>query len=227
MHFAIAGFDFCTATEATSKTCVLHPFICVFCFIYGSILWYEYWRIQNVCSVLRHSNCICDETWPLLDITTGVCRYERYIDTVPYCSNRHECDNVYSSCVFNDSKLILCVFEHLVLDAPQHLLLFFGCILIAAYSIMLVAKAVSKQIVLLILPGLYCVFPVELRRIWQPPVHTTCKLEDIRDVRMRILPHNEDGHAWDIVTTARFISYASMAWGLSEVFPRLLCLLKW
>lgn len=97
----------------------------------------------------------------------------------------------------------------------------------AAYSIMLVAKAVSKQIVLLILPGLYCVFPVELRRIWQPPVHTTCKLEDIRDVRMRILPHNEDGHAWDIVTTARFISYASMAWGLSEVFPRLLCLLKW
>ena len=42
----------------------------------------------------------------------------------------------------------------------------------AGFCLMLCNKAVAKQAMLALLPAFYALYPVRLRRLWQPPVHS-------------------------------------------------------
>ena len=44
-----------------------------------------------------------------------------------------------------------------------------GC---TGFLVMLCNKAIAKQMMLTLLPAFYALYPVPLRRLWQPPIHT-------------------------------------------------------
>ena len=67
-------------------------------------------------------------------------------------------------------------------------------------------KPLSKQVVVKLLPLVYRVVPIRLRRLWQPPLHS------LKSPQHEGIPVDENGHPWDISVTARFISYASIGW---------------
>ena len=72
-------------------------------------------------------------------------------------------------------------------------------------------KPLSKQVVVSLLPLVYQVVPINLRKLWQPPLHS------LRPPKHEGIPVDEHGKSWDIAVTARFISYASVGWTVVDL----------
>lgn len=85
---------------------------------------------------------------------------------------------------------------------------------------MIVMKPLSKQVVVTLLPLVYLVVPIRLRRLWQPPLHS------LKPSKHEGIPVDEDGNPWDIAVTARFISYASIGWTVVDLSPVVFRLLR-
>ena len=85
---------------------------------------------------------------------------------------------------------------------------------------MIVMKPLSKQIVVTLLPLVYLVVPVNLRRLWQPPLHS------LKPPKHEGIPVDEEGKPWDVAVTARFISYASIGWTVVDLSPVVFQLLR-
>ena len=74
-------------------------------------------------------------------------------------------------------------------------------------------KALSKQVIVTLLPLVYRIVPINLRKLWQPPLHSL-KLAEYDGI-----PVDEEGRPWDVSVTARFISYASIGWTVVDLSP--------
>ena len=87
-------------------------------------------------------------------------------------------------------------------------------------------KELCKRALQAALPLLYLLFPLRLRRMWQPPIHNqhpAARLEG----PLRGLPHDERGRPWDVEVTARFFGYAGIGFGVAELVPALFMALGW
>jgi hypothetical protein len=62
-----------------------------------------------------------------------------------------------------------------------------------------------------VLEQLFAWVPLEVRRMWQPPVHS---LVDDKLARAGI-PVNDRGQPWDVSLGARFLSYTALAWAVA------------
>lgn len=82
-------------------------------------------------------------------------------------------------------------------------------------------KPLTKQIIIVLLPRVYKVVPVNLRRLWQPPLHS------LKPERHKGIPVDEAGQPWDVSVTARFISYASIGYTVAGLAPAAYSLLGW
>lgn len=90
----------------------------------------------------------------------------------------------------------------------------------AGFVLVIIMKLLSKQIVVKLLPLVYLVVPVSLRKLWQPPLHS------LKPPRHEGIPVDEDGQPWDVAVTARFISYASIGWTVVDLSPVVFQLLR-
>lgn len=81
------------------------------------------------------------------------------------------------------------------------------------FAIVLASKVIAKRVCSTLLPIAYCMFPIEIRRAWQPPVCTA--LDPVTKLRKTI-----DGTRWaDIDATVRFLSYASIGFAACYIAP--------
>ncbi|KAL0018005.1 hypothetical protein WJX77_009909 [Trebouxia sp. C0004] len=81
------------------------------------------------------------------------------------------------------------------------------------FVLVIVMKQLSKQVVVTFLPLVYKMVPVDLRKLWQPPLHS------LKPPKHEGIPVDEDGQSWDVSVTARFISYASIGWTVVDLAP--------
>ncbi|KAK9823486.1 hypothetical protein WJX72_003099 [[Myrmecia] bisecta] len=84
-------------------------------------------------------------------------------------------------------------------------------------------KEFSKCMLLRSLPAVYRCVPVSLRLLWQPPVHSLHP----GDPSCKGMPINAKGQPWDVDITARFISYASIGWSVTELTFLVCDALQW
>lgn len=91
--------------------------------------------------------------------------------------------------------------------------------LFVGYIIVLVAKIFFRRLSTLAFPILYRAFPLEIRKLWQPPVHDRCHEPDRKDKCLQKLPHTHCGLPADIDATTRFFSYAGIGLGACFVAP--------
>ena len=82
-------------------------------------------------------------------------------------------------------------------------------------------KPLTKQVVVSVLPWVYKLVPVNLRRLWQPPLHS------LQPPKHEGIPVDENGQPWDVSVTARFISYASIGYTVAGIAPMAYRLLGW
>lgn len=87
------------------------------------------------------------------------------------------------------------------------------CFCCAGFVLVIVMKPLSKLVVTTFLPLVYLVVPVNLRKLWQPPLHT------LKPPTYEGIPVDEKGQPWDVSVTARFISYASIGWTVVDLAP--------
>ena len=83
----------------------------------------------------------------------------------------------------------------------------------AGFVLVIVMKPLSKQVVVTFLPLMYKLVPVDLRKLWQPPLHS------LKPPKHEGIPVDENGQSWDVSVTARFISYASIGWTVVDLAP--------
>ena len=83
----------------------------------------------------------------------------------------------------------------------------------AGFVLVIVMKPLSKQVVVTFLPLVYKMVPVDLRKLWQPPLHS------LKPPKHEGIPVDENGQSWDVSVTARFISYASIGWTVVDLAP--------
>ena len=76
------------------------------------------------------------------------------------------------------------------------------------FALVLAAKEGSKRAARAALPPLYRFFPLALRRLWQPPLHSLCPPGAVQDPRLRELPHTVQGRPYDVEVTARFFGWS-------------------
>ncbi|KAA6421884.1 MAG: Sphingosine-1-phosphate phosphatase, partial [Trebouxia sp. A1-2] len=81
------------------------------------------------------------------------------------------------------------------------------------FVLVVVMKPLSKQVVVIFLPLVYKLVPVDLRKLWQPPLHS------LKPPKHEGIPVDENGQSWDVSVTARFISYASIGWTVVDLAP--------
>lgn len=81
------------------------------------------------------------------------------------------------------------------------------------FVLVVAMKALSKQVIVTLLPLVYRIVPINLRKLWQPPLHSL-KLAEYDGI-----PVDEEGRPWDVSVTARFISYASIGWTVVDLSP--------
>lgn len=98
-------------------------------------------------------------------------------------------------------------------------------LLIGLLAVMAV-KELCKRALQTALPLLYLLFPLRLRRTWQPPIHNQHPAALLKGP-LRGLPHDESGRPWDVAVTARFFSYAGIGFGVAELVPALFAALGW
>ena len=104
----------------------------------------------------------------------------------------------------------------LAADPPSDAMLEMSCYLewcCAGFVLVVVMKPLSKQLVVTVLPLVYKVVPVDLRKLWQPPLHS------LKPPKHEGIPVDESGQSWDVSVTARFISYASIGWTVVDFAP--------
>jgi membrane-associated phospholipid phosphatase len=99
--------------------------------------------------------------------------------------------------------------------------------LTAGFAIVLACKEVFRAIAYAILPVLYQFFPIRLRRMWQPPVHSQYPLDAVQDPRLKGLPHGASGRPCDVEATSRFFAYAGIGFAACEIAPRLFMIMDW
>ena len=73
-----------------------------------------------------------------------------------------------------------------------------------------------------LLPLVYWVIPLPIRRLWQPPLHSLAKVHPRKYAGM---PLDEKGTPWDVQITARFLSYSSIGLSVTYFLPQLFVLL--
>ena len=95
---------------------------------------------------------------------------------------------------------------------------------LAGFFLVLANKSVSKQVALWLLPAFYALYPLALRRLWQPPMHTVAEQHGLG---LAEIPCNEKGVPWDADITARFLAYASIGWTVTNLTVRLFDVLHW
>lgn len=83
-------------------------------------------------------------------------------------------------------------------------------------------KEASKAVLLKLLPLVYWVIPLPIRRLWQPPLHSLAKVHPRKYAGM---PLDEKGIPWDVQITARFLSYSSIGLSVTYFLPQLFVLL--
>lgn len=91
----------------------------------------------------------------------------------------------------------------------------------AGFALIVAMKPLTKQVVVSMLPMVYKVVPVNLRRLWQPPLHS------LKPPTHEGIPVDEHGQPWDVSVTARFISYASIGYTVAGLAPMVYSMLGW
>ena len=99
--------------------------------------------------------------------------------------------------------------------------------LIVGFAVVLFLKTVLKTCARFFLTLFFDLFPVSIRQLWQPPVHSTCPINKIRNIRLKSLPHSESGNPKDVDIGARFVSYAGLGFGVCYVAPWVFSLFDW
>ncbi|KAG7670509.1 hypothetical protein KSW81_003071 [Nannochloris sp. 'desiccata'] len=99
--------------------------------------------------------------------------------------------------------------------------------LFAGFTIVLASKEISRAVTFALLPRFYIIFPLALRKRWQPPVHNQCPKNKIVNPLLIGLPHTRHGLPWDVDVTSRFFAYAGIGFAVCEMAPRLFAALDW
>lgn len=71
------------------------------------------------------------------------------------------------------------------------------------------ARELSKKAAQAVLIPVYGTFPLGLRRLWRPPIHS---LAQESKLAAHGIPVDGSGFPWDVLTTSRFVSYACLGW---------------
>ena len=93
----------------------------------------------------------------------------------------------------------------------------------AGLAVIAANKEASKALLLKLLPLVYWVIPLPIRRLWQPPLHSLAKEHPKQYAGM---PLDEKGIPWDVQITARFLSYSSIGLSVTYILPKLFALLS-
>lgn len=92
------------------------------------------------------------------------------------------------------------------------------------FLLLIVCKEVSKIVFNALLPVVYRLCPVSIRKLWQPPIGGQKKNKNNNKANNDVpssLPCDEHGKPWDVKVTARFFSYAAIGLAACELAPRL------
>lgn len=91
----------------------------------------------------------------------------------------------------------------------------------AGFALVVIMKPLTKQVIVTVLPWVYKIVPIGLRKLWQPPLHS------LKPPTYEGIPVDESGQPWDVSVTARFISYASIGYTVAGIAPMVYRLLHW
>lgn len=88
------------------------------------------------------------------------------------------------------------------------------------FAIMLFVKSVCKSMAELVFSIVFDLFPLSFRRLLQPPMHNVCPPDNIRNPKVKSLPHSSQGFPLDVDVVVRFVSYAGVGFAAFNLAPR-------